>query len=282
MNPASTYYLSAPLHCDTEPMRAEAVGRRRRTTTPTSAATSVANAHASFGQHRLRATDAGRRRRERREDGARGSAFARRCDVNGVLRPVDRARVDRGHAARHGVGVRDARGATGSTRSRWRSRRWSSPKGQTDTEGRLGCARANAGDLAGRRLRGDEDPAGEHHFRAPASARTSASRRRARPARPRTTPTPGSAATRRNSRRRSGWAIQRGEIPMTERPRHLRRGRDVPGARSGVCSWRRRSRTSRRSDFLLPNTYPTYKDWHGEWQYSGGVVRPDARTTARR
>ena len=23
-------------------------------------------------------------------------------------------------------------------------------------------------------------------------------------------------------------------------------------------------------NFLLPTTWPTYKDWHGEWQYSGG------------
>ena len=27
-------------------------------------------------------------------------------------------------------------------------------------------------------------------------------------------------------------------------------------------------------DFPLPNTYPTYKDWHGEWQYSGGSYVP--------
>jgi penicillin-binding protein 1A len=27
-------------------------------------------------------------------------------------------------------------------------------------------------------------------------------------------------------------------------------------------------------DFLLPNVYPTYKDWHGEWQYGGGTYVP--------
>jgi hypothetical protein len=27
-------------------------------------------------------------------------------------------------------------------------------------------------------------------------------------------------------------------------------------------------------NFLLPNTYPTYKDWHGDWQYGGGVYVP--------
>jgi penicillin-binding protein 1A len=27
-------------------------------------------------------------------------------------------------------------------------------------------------------------------------------------------------------------------------------------------------------NFLLPTTYPTYKDWHGEWQYSGGSYVP--------
>ena len=55
-------------------------------------------------------------------------------------------------------------------------------------------------------------------------------------------------------------------------------------ARSGGCSWRRRSRTSRRRDFPLPNTYPTYKDWHGEWQYSGGsyVPTPDYSAPVRR
>ena len=27
-------------------------------------------------------------------------------------------------------------------------------------------------------------------------------------------------------------------------------------------------------NFLLPKTYPTYKDWHGDWQYGGGVYVP--------
>jgi penicillin-binding protein 1A len=27
-------------------------------------------------------------------------------------------------------------------------------------------------------------------------------------------------------------------------------------------------------NFLLPNTWPTFKDWHGDWQYSGGVYVP--------
>ena len=50
---------------------------------------------------------------------------------------------------------------------------------------------------------------------APAPARATASiRTPARRARPRTTPTPGSSATRATSRRRSGWAIRSGEIPM--------------------------------------------------------------------
>jgi len=31
-------------------------------------------------------------------------------------------------------------------------------------------------------------------------------------------------------------------------------------------------------NFLLPLTYPTYKDWHGEWQYSGGSYVPSTPT----
>jgi Membrane carboxypeptidase/penicillin-binding protein len=33
-------------------------------------------------------------------------------------------------------------------------------------------------------------------------------------------------------------------------------------------------------DFPLPNTYPTYKDWHGEWQYSGGSYVPTPNYSA--
>jgi penicillin-binding protein 1A len=32
-------------------------------------------------------------------------------------------------------------------------------------------------------------------------------------------------------------------------------------------------------NFLLPNTYPAYKDWHGEWQYGGGVYVPTTYST---
>jgi penicillin-binding protein 1A len=32
-------------------------------------------------------------------------------------------------------------------------------------------------------------------------------------------------------------------------------------------------------NFLLPLTWPTYRDWHGEWQYSGGSYVPTTTTT---
>ena len=77
---------------------------------------------AALRQHGLRAADARRRAGERRGDGAQ----ARRADAaddRRRLRAVDRPRRDRRLAARHGLGVRDARGRRRSTRSRWRSAR---------------------------------------------------------------------------------------------------------------------------------------------------------------
>ena len=66
---------------------------------------------------------------------------------------------------------------------------------------------------------------------------------------------------------------QRGEIPMTNV-----HGISVAGGTFPATIWRlfmeKALENEPTRDFLLPNTYPTYKDWHGEWQYSGGSYVP--------
>ena len=121
MNPASTYYLSAPLHCDKKPVRAQAVGRRdvRRLLLRQRVGRTR---HASVGQHRLRAIDPRRRRRQGREDGdAAGRADADASE--GVLLPLSRASA-RSRSRRSTWRPRTRRWRpAASTRSRWRSRR---------------------------------------------------------------------------------------------------------------------------------------------------------------
>ena len=68
-----------------------------------------------------------------REDGARSSASRSTARRRRRLRAVDRARRDRRLAARHGVGVRDARRRRRSTRSRWRSAKVVLAERQEDT-----------------------------------------------------------------------------------------------------------------------------------------------------
>jgi penicillin-binding protein 1A len=66
---------------------------------------------------------------------------------------------------------------------------------------------------------------------------------------------------------------QAGEIPMLSV-----HGIAVAGGTFPAQIWRLFMEEALKDDptqnFLLPNTYPTYKDWHGEWQYGGGVYVP--------
>jgi penicillin-binding protein 1A len=63
---------------------------------------------------------------------------------------------------------------------------------------------------------------------------------------------------------------QAGEIPMLNV-----HGIAVAGGTFPAQIWRLFMEEALKNDptrnFLLPNSYPTYIDWHGEWQYSGGV-----------
>ena len=134
-------------------------------------------------------------------------------DVNGGVRPRDRAGGDGRLAARHGVRLRDACRGRRLLASRWRSARSILPD-RRGHEGRLGQAEAQARDLRRRRVRGHPHPRARTSTTAPARPRSSATRRPARPERPRSTPTPGSAVTRRGSERRSGSGYPKGKIPM--------------------------------------------------------------------
>ena len=75
-------------------------------------------------------------------------------------------------------------------------------------------SRGHAGDLRRRRLHGRRRDEGRRSSTAPPPARGSAVRRPARPAPPRTRPTPGSSATRRTSRPRSGSATRTSASPL--------------------------------------------------------------------
>jgi penicillin-binding protein 1A len=72
---------------------------------------------------------------------------------------------------------------------------------------------------------------------------------------------------------------QRGEIPMTNV-----HGISVAGGTFPATIWRlfmeKALENEPTRDFPLPNTYPTYKDWHGEWQYSGGSYVPTPNYSA--
>ena len=118
--------------------------------------------HAPFGQHGLRAADARRHPRGGREDGDQArrplAALRRRR-----LRPVDRPRRDGRLAARHGLGVRDARGRRDLLRADGDPE--GDPPDRRGQERGLGQAEAQARDLRRRRLDGHEDPRGERPVR---------------------------------------------------------------------------------------------------------------------
>ena len=107
MDPESTNYLSAPLHCDTGPCSRQAVGRE-------DVRQHLCRRHvgregdAPLRQHGVRAADARPGRGEGGEHGAqaRRPHAARRARR---VRPVDRSRLDRGVTSGHGLRVRHAR-----------------------------------------------------------------------------------------------------------------------------------------------------------------------------
>src|SRR6266511_3331450 len=77
----------------------------------------------------------------------------------------------------------------------------------------------------------------------------------------------------------SVWmGYQAGEIPM-----YNVHGISVAGGTFPAEIWRLFMQDALVNEptrnFLLPLTYPTYKDWHGKWQYSGGSYVPTTTTT---
>ena len=88
------------------------------------------------------------------------------------------------------------------------------PNGKEDTKAGWGTPKRTRVIPDGVACEGDADPRGQRQLRHRARGPASAGPRPARRARPTSTPTPGSSATRPTSRPRSGWATRRGEIPM--------------------------------------------------------------------
>ncbi len=170
-------------------------------------------------------------------------------------RAVADARIELGDAARDGLRLRVVR------------RAGRVPQAADHLEdhvrrlgpGREGEVEGQARDGRRRRRRGDADPGREHarrHRYARADDRRPA-RRPARPARPTTSATPGSAATRPISRRASGSAIR---CPRSTRCTASRASARCTAARcrprSGTASWTPRWRTRRRTSFPSRRTRP--------------------------
>ena len=102
--------------------------------------------------------------------------------------------------------------------------------GKDDEQAGWGKPQAPARDLGRRRLRRDEDPRAEHPVRHRDRGRTSGIPRPGRPARRRSTPTPGSAGYTPRLQTTVWVGYPRGQDPDGERPRDLRLGRQLPGA----------------------------------------------------
>ena len=191
--------------------------------------------------------------------------------------PVDRARLERGLAARHGLGVRDARRrrdlleADGDPQGDPRERQGGrpAPAGATPQRERVISGR--------RRLHGDEDPRAERALRdrharelRPAGRRQDRHDRRPRrrlvlrlPAEPR-----GDRLGR----------LPAGRDPDGERARDRRRRRQLPGGDlaavhgAGV-------RYSPAQDFPLPKTYPTWTSRSSAAQYAIEYVSTDTTSS---
>ena len=217
INPDSTYYVSAPFtykihpagNCEDDTLVVRQDVRERLLRLELDP-----QCDAALRQHGLRAAHARRRAREgRRHRAAHGRSLAARRERR--VRSGDRARLDRGLAARSRVLVRDARG-------RWRPRRadGDSPGRAPGRNGRhgsgLGQAEATSRDLGGHGGRRHahpraERPVGDGHARRlrPAGGREDrdgrAERRRVvrRATRPSSRRPCGSATRARRSRSRA-------------------------------------------------------------------------------
>ena len=142
---------------------------------------------------------------------ARVASMARRLgvrtplQVNGAVRARDGPRLGRGLAARHGLRLRDAR------RRRHLHRADRDPQGDPERQARRPLGRAPPPHARrSRRRRVGRDAASSRTTSATGRGppRRSTGRPRARPARRTSTPMRGSSATRRASRPPSGWATR--------------------------------------------------------------------------
>ena len=257
MNPDSTYYTSAPFHYQPDPYTPRR-GTSRPTTTPTRARSRVTSAtlasdNTVYAQLTL---DVGP------EDVAE---MAHRLGVRAArstLVPSMGLGAIAVSPLEHGLRLRDARGgrdlleADGDPQGRARQR-------QGRHRRRLGQAAAQAGDPRRRRLRGDEDPRGEHARGHGHRRLLRPARRPARPARPTTTPTRGSRGYTPQLEATVWVGYPQGEIPMDERPWHLRLRRHVPGhdleAVHGVRARRTRLRSTGDSPWTPSSGGPSHR-----------------------
>ncbi len=178
-------------------------------------------------QHRLRAADARRRPAERRRDGApAGRAEPARAGA------VDRARLERRLAARHGLRLRHDRRRRDLLEP-MAIRKVILANGKEDDRAGWGKPKRKRVIPDGVAYDGDADPRAERPLRDGHAGELRQAGRRARRARPTTTPTPGSAATCRTSRRPSGSAIRRARSRW-----RTCTGSPLPAARFPAEIWR--------------------------------------------
>ena len=237
MNPFTTDYLSAPLHYQPDPLcnpSDPGCAWNVQTYEHTYAGVESVEAATLQSDNTVYARICARRRpAEHRRHGA----AARRAQLAAGSRSVDRARLDRRHPDRDGVGLRDARGgrrvleADGDHEGRASER-------QDRHRRRLGTAAARARHP---RLGGVDRDAGA---RAEHAVRHRNGRAPLRPyrrgqdrERPTTTRTRGSPATRRGSRRPSGSATRTARSRCSTCTASPCRARRSP-RRSGTSTWR--------------------------------------------
>ena len=250
VDPDSTYYTSAPFTCSIGPW-CQTPWQVHTYDNTYRGSISLTRRDARLRQHRLRAADARRRAALRLADGAP----PRRAHVARQAGRVDRPRLARRLAARHGGGVRDLRGA-GDLREADGDHEGDPAGEQGRQRLRLGQAADEARALAGRCVEGDRRARPERAVR---HGRRLGRRDPSERGQDRHDREPRRRVVRRlhaaaQHRRLDG--LPEGRDPDAERARPCRSPARRSRCRSGTSTWPPRSGTTRCSTFRCPTSTP--------------------------
>ena len=270
MDPESTNYLSAPLHCDTGPCAVKPWDVKTYDSTYVGG-TSVAKAtlRSDNTVYARLTLDLGA---EKVAKMARKLGVRTRLDVHGAYVPS----IGLGSIAVSPLDMASAYAtlAAGGIRSKPMAiTKVILPNGKRDTQRRLGQAEARARHLAGRRVRGDADPPAERALR-------DGCRRELRQA--------GGRQDGDDRRHVDAWFCgytpqleatvwvghPRAEIPMDNVHGIAVAGGTFPATIWNLFMSQAESKLPYR-DFAVPDQQPTFTSWHGEWQWTGAYTPTD-------